>query len=419
MDERFTYQRARLPVLLRAYNRVIRSATRLGLGPRALSADYILGRTQSHTDLTDFGEGDVVEPLETLVDALESEADLSPFGRQSLQIMLVETLSRRLRIVDHIARHPAIRREVIERPIFVLGFPRTGTTLLFNLLAQDPVARPLVGWEAAEPLAPRRTRPGRRDARIKNYRRRLRGLNYVVPELRKVHEMTCEGPEECNMLLMRTLVTWYYVLISRVPRYERWLAAQPRLTHETAYRLHKDQLKLLQHQRRGGRWLLKGPAHLNALDAIAEVYPDACIVQTHRDPAKVHPSTCSLIALVRSILSDRIDPVTIGREALEQVQRTLTRLLKIRETFPAARIIDVRYADLIADPLATIGRIHDHFDLPLPDEMARRTQDWLETNPRHKHGVHRYALEAFGTDREEIDRLGAAYRERFDIPLER
>ena len=419
MEDQLTYQRSRLPVVLRAYNRVIRGAIHLGLGPRALSVGHILERAKGRTGLSDFGEGDVVEPLEVLVDALESEADLSPLGRQIMRMALIETLSTRLRIVDHIARNPTSRDEVIERPVFVLGLPRTGTTLLFNLLALDPTARPLVGWEAAEPLARRRTRPGRPDARIESYRRRLRTLNYMAPELRKVHEMTCEGPEECNMLLMRTLLTSYYGLIARIPSYECWLAGRSQSTQEIAYRFHRDQLRLLQNQRHGARWLLKSPAHLATIDAIAGVYPDACIVQTHRDPAKVHPSTCSLIMLVRSLLSDRIDPVQIGHEVLEEMQRRLSRLLEVREMLPPARIIDVQYADLVVDPLATVRRIYDHFDLTLPTEMARRTQHWLEQNPRHKHGIHRYAVEAFGTDREEIDRVSAAYRERFDIPLER
>jgi hypothetical protein len=419
MAGQLTFERSRLPAVLRAYNGVVRGAARFGLRPGPLSAEHILGRAQRRTGLSDFGGAEVREPLEVLVDSLESESNLTPLGRQSMQTVLIETLCKRLRIVDHVAHHPEVRREVIRRPLFVVGFPRTGTTLLYNLLAQDPAARPLLGWEAAEPLAPRRARPGRPDPRIGRFRRWLRGLDYVAPELRKVHETTSEGPDECNMLLMRTLVTWYYGLANRVPRYERWLASRPRSTLETTYRFHEDQLKLLQLQRRGEYWLLKGPVHLNALDAIAEVYPDACIVQSHRDPAKVYPSTCSLIALARSIFSDRIDPVTIGREALEEGRRGLARLMKVREELPAARVFDVRYADLIADPLATVQRVYDHFDLSVPTDMERRAHAWLRRNPRHKHGVHRYALEAFGTDRAEIDQLGAAYRERFDIPPER
>ncbi|HXV75064.1 MAG TPA: sulfotransferase [Candidatus Polarisedimenticolaceae bacterium] len=419
MSRRLTYERVRLPLLMRACNRVARGAARLGLAAAPMRAESILRRATKRSGLADFGDGDVGEPLAVLVDSLEHEAALTPLGHKSIEFALVETLAKRLRIVDHVARHPAVGRQTIERPVFVVGFPRSGTTLLFNLLAQDPAARPLLGWEASEPLPRRPPRPGRRDPRIRRHRRSLRRLDHIVPELRKVHELTAEGPEECNLLLMRSLVTWFYGLLTRVPSYERWLASRPRSTFNAAYRLHRAQLQALQHQRRGERWLLKSPLHLNTLDALVEVYPDACIVQTHRDPAKVHPSSCSLIALTRSIFSDRIDPVAIGREALDEGLRRVDRLLAMRETLSADRVYDVRYAELTDDPPRTLRAIYDHFGLSWPDGMERRVRGWLASSPRHKHGVHRYALEAFGTTAAEIDRLSSGYRERFGVPRER
>jgi hypothetical protein len=418
MSEPLTHERAGLPRLLRAYNHAVRGAARLGLRQRRLSADRILARARRRTGLSDFGEGDVVEPLEILVDSLERDAGLTPLGRRGVADTLVQSLSKRLRIVDYVARQGEIVEERIRRPMFVVGLPRTGTTMLLNLLAQDPAARPLLGWEAWAPIPFRRRRRSGPDPRIRRFALALGVLNYAAPSLREVHAIEVDGPDECAPLLVRTLVTGYYSLAHRVPRYEEWLFSRPRSAFEIVYRFHELQLKLLQHQRRGERWLLKSPAHLIALDALVAVYPDACIVHTHRDVAKVFPSTCSLTAVARRIASDRVDPVLLGREALTRARRMTERVMRVREALPERQVCDVRYADLVADPPGTLRRIYAHFDLPVPPDLETRTSRWLESNRQHKHGVHRYSLEAFGTDRAEIDRIAAEYMERFDVPRE-
>jgi hypothetical protein len=289
---------------------------------------------------------------------------------------------------------------------------------LYNLLARDPDARPLLGWESFQPVPPRRARPGRSDPRIRDYRRSLQFLNYVSPELHKVHPFSAEGPEECIALLMRTLVTWTFEMMARIPRYDAWLWSRERSVLETAYRFHRDQLRLIRTQGPGGHWLLKSPAHLNGLAALARVYPDAAIIQTHRDPVKVFPSTCSLYAVFRGIYSDRVEPEEIGRVTLDSGERALDRLLETRRSLPEARVADVLYADLVGDPVQTVERIYDRFGLACSERMKTRMQRWVEANPQHKHGAHRYTLEQFGLDRSEIKRISAPYRERFEIPAE-
>ena len=418
MAARLTHEDAGLPGLLRLVNSLAGGAAKLGLKSGPLSAERILRGVTLSTGLSDFGESDIVEPLGVLVDALEREARLTPIGHKGAQGILTQTLAKRLRIVDWLKQHPEVKREEIRRPIFVLGLPRTGTTLLFNLLAQDPAARPLLGWEAFQPLSPKKPRPGRRDPRIDEYARKLRGMDYISPYLRKLHPMTAEGPEECNLLLMRSLVTWFYGFQFRVPSYTNWLWSRPRSVHEMVYRLHRDQLEILQTQNRGGHWLLKSPSHLNALGAIAEVYPDACFVQTHRDLSKVLPSACSLFAVARRAASDEVEPVALGREALTDVEQTISGMLEARKTLPAERVLDVRYADFVRRPLDTVQRIYEQFDLTAPEELETRIDRWMKANPKDKSGAHHYSLEAFGTSRGELDERSAAYRERFDIPRE-
>jgi len=420
MTAPLTTDRSNLPGPLRLFNAAARGASKLGLRGRPLSAERILDTARRRTKLDDLGDGadDVLEALQVLAESFECDAALTPFGRVGIRDMLERQLVRRLQIVEQVRTRPEVSDETIRRPLFVIGLPRTGTTLLFNLLAQDPDARPLLGWESFQPVAPRRARAERSDPRIGEYRRALRLLNYVSPELQKVHSYSADGPEECIALLMRTLITWTFDMLARIPRYDAWLWSRERPVLEAAYRFHRDQLRLIQTQRAGGHWLLKSPAHLNGLAALARVYPDATIVQTHRDPIKVFPSTSSLYAVVRGIYSDRVEPREIGRDTLSAGRRTLDRLLEVRRSLPEARVADVRYADLVDDPVKTVERIYDRIGRACSEQMKTGMERWIEANPRHKHGAHRYDLEQFGLDRGEIERISAAYRERFEIPAE-
>lgn len=164
--------------------------------------------------------------------------------------------------------------------------------------------------------------------------------------------------------------------------------------------------------------MLKSPAHVNGMQALANVYPDACIIQTHRDPAKVLASTCSLVGLMRKIFSDELDPRATGTELLKTFSRDIERMLRVRDVLPAERVRDVRYADLLRDPCGMVRRIYEHFGLSVSAQMEAGMRRWLEAHRQHQHGVHRYSLEQFGIQREELDRTSAAYRAHFDIARE-
>jgi hypothetical protein len=408
-----TFSKPYRPLPVAALNAVGRAAPRI-----PLSADRLLAAARRRTGLTELDGDLAVEGLRVLVGALDREAGLTPFGRVLVGRILQADLERRLRVVDAVRRSPRIGGQVITRPLFILGLPRTGTTLLFNLLAQNPRARPLLGWEAVYPLPPRRGVGRREDPRLTRFRLLLRGLDYIAPDFKRAHEVSPEGPEECVPLLNRTLVSWGYAVFFRVPSYERWLDSLDRWAFVEAYRFHRAQLQLLQAQQGGGHWLLKSPAHLLALDALVEVYPDADIVVTHRDLARVAPSTCSFAAIERGITSDRVDPILVGEDVARLAGRAITQLFEARAHVPAERIADVRYHDLMKDPIGAVRGVHDHLGLALPSDTEARMAGYLKDNPINKHGAHRYTLEQFGLSHAQVEAVAREYHDTFAIPEE-
>jgi hypothetical protein len=326
--------------------------------------------------------------------------------------LLASAWRRRLAILEALRRDPATASTPIERPVFVLGFPRTGTSLLFHLLTLDPEARPLLGWEALDPLPPRR-RPGGADPRVGRWRRAARLAYRAAPGLRHVHPLTETGPEECLALLVRGFTTWAWLLFARLPSYDDWLWSRPPEAFEPTYRLHAAQLRLLQRQRAGGYWLLKSPAHLNALEALLRVYPDARVVCTHRDLAAVIPSSCSLFAVFRSIYSDRVDAHELGREALRTTERTVRRTIAVRDRLPPSSIVDVRYEDLVRDPAGTLRTVWEALGRTITPAMEEAAARDLERATERMRPDHRYSLEQFGLRRDEIETIAAPYHDAF------
>lgn len=409
---------ARSSWFIRSFNGAARGAARLGLRRRPLDADRILAEARRKTKLVDLGGEGVEDKLGILVRSLNREAGLHPFGRASAHDLLVRVLSNRLRIVGLLQREPEIRRVPIERPLFIIGFPRTGTSVLYSLLAQDPEARPLLFWESLRPIPPSRVRPGREDPRIRWGRLQSWVTRRLAPGIDAVHRTRAEEPEECMSLQLRTLVSWYYLLWGDLTEYWEWLLSRDQSTFVEAYRFYRQQLQILQWQRPAGSWLLKSPAHLLAMDALVEVFPDACIVQTHRDPHRALPSACSLTAILRGLMSEQVEPRELGRDALLRAEEIFERMLAAREQIAPERVIDVLYRDVVEDPIEVTRRIYEHFGRFLSDEAEARMRRWLAEHPRHRHGVHRYTLEEFGLEREQVERACADYVDRFGVPAE-
>jgi hypothetical protein len=413
-----TLQQARPTWLVRSFNAVASSAARVGLRPGPLDAERLLADARRKTKLVDLGTGEVEDKLRILVRSLVREAGLHPFGRATVRDLLVRVLSNRLRIVDMLQRQPEIARVPIERPVFIIGFPRTGTSLLYSLLAQDPEARPLLFWESLWPVPPSRARAGREDPRIRWARLQAWVTRHLIPGFDAVHYTRAEEPEECMSLQLRTLVSWSFLLWGDIAEYRQWLLTREKSTFVEAYRFYRQQLQLLQWQRPAGNWLLKSPAHLLAMDALVEVFPDASIVQTHRDPRRALPSACSLLALTRGLMSERVEPRELGHLILQRAEVLFERMLAARGQMAPEQVVDVQYRDVVENPIAVVRRIYAHFGRSLSHEAEARMARWLAEHPRHGHGVHRYTLAEFGLEQEEVKRACGDYIDRFEIPAE-
>lgn len=371
-----------------------------------------LDRARRRTGLSDTGIGPIDEQLARMAEDFNDHAGLSPFGHGVMDKLVTGLIQMRMRITHAHASRPDAQAQRIERPVFIIGGPRTGTTLLYRLMAANPAARPLMVWEAGHPPH----RPLTAWRRIAKVRIDHAVVNYLMPEMPSIHELRPTGPEEDIVLLLRTLTTWILPLIAAMPRYLDWLWHAPDERFVQAYQLHKQQLQLHQQRRGGGYWLLKGPAHLNCFGHLFDVYPDARIVQTQRDLRSVIPSACSLCLAARRLTADSVDPARIGAEAMDSARRSLDRAMTFREHIPAGQLIDVHFPDLMADPVAELRRVHEALGLPIDAAFDQTMRDELAANPRHRRGMHRYTAEQFGIAPAELDALADDHAARFGLP---
>ena len=403
----------RIPVHL--YNGVQRGLERLGRAAPHWRAEALLDAAREATGLFDFGDERFREGLLVLCDAYQEEAQLTPFGRMLAQGTLVGTLASRLSVEDAWQRNPELLGSAIRRPIFVLGLPRTGTTALHHLLAQDPANQVLEYWLAAAP-GPRPPRSAwARDPRYKSAVRELRMMYFLDPSLKAVHLMMADGPEECRHLLAQSLLDDTFDSNATVPSYTKWFARQD---VRPAYARHRDVLKLIQSSEAPRRWVLKYPAHLRNLPVLFETYPDACVVQTHRDPGRVLPSICSLVAGWRALYEGRVDEHSIGSWQLDMWSTIMRDAIPARDALNPDQFFDLPFAELVGDPVAAVRRVYAHFGFELSAEAERRMRDWHAENPQGKHGVHRYSAAQFGLSEDEMARRFAPYVERFEVARE-
>jgi len=382
-----------------------------------LRRETLLARASRATGLDDFGDEAFLDPLARLIDSLEGEARLNLLGRIIARNDLQRLLENRLRMTSVRKRNLAIADIAIERPLFVLGLPRTGTTILHQLLAEDPANRVVMTWETMHPWPPPQRRTFATDPRIAEVDRHYARVEQLVPGFQAMHPMGATLPQECVALTAHDFASLVFHSTYDVPSYQRWLdAADLRPVYES----HRRQLQYLQWHCSAERWVLKSPGHLWALDALLSVYPDACIVQTHRDPLKVVASLASLLTLLRHMASDHVDTNAIARGWTAMLAEGLERTMRVRDgaALPPERVFDVSFRDFMRGEVAMVQRIYDHFGMVFSADAEDRMRRFLAANPRDKHGTHRYSLGDAGLVEAAERRRFAAYVERFAVAEE-
>ena len=381
----------------------------------AAAEEEMLAAARAATGLDDFGAGAWRQHFRVLLRAYDEESRLSDAGRQMVQGEVGAALAARLSCEAAWKRDPAILRQPIRRPLFILGLPRSGTTALHWLLAQDPANQVLEYWLAGAP----RPRPPRASWEAEPaYQAAIEVLKWVYetdPGLKAIHLMEADGPEECRHLFVQSFLDHTFDSNATIPGYTKYFEAQDM---RPAYERHRDVLKLVGSTSPERRWVLKYPAHMRELHVLLDVYPDACVVQTHRNPARVLPSICSLVTGWRSLYEGSADARAIGRWQLEMYAQMIDHAMDVRERHDPRQFHDFSFAELVADPIAAIGRMYERFGCELSAEAERRMRAWLAANPQGKHGGHAYTLAEFGLDEGEIAERFARYTARFEVAPE-
>ncbi len=397
------YRRPHRPPLVRLYHRLAPA------GAARFTAGALIDGARRRSGLRQFDDEAFVAPLERLCAALEEEARLTPTGRLLTRARIESALINRLRLAACYAAHPEIADIAIEAPLFVTGLQRSGTTKLQRMLAADPDTRALSSWEALHP-APWPQRLPFEPRRLAAHAAEAT-LRYLAPDFFAVHPVEAGAPEEEVVLLDHSFASTVSEASYHVPSFARWLESYD---HTPAYAYLSRALRLLSWQRRQPkRWVLKTPHHLEHLPLVARVFPGARVVQTHRDPRVTVASFCSMVAHGRGIFSDAVDPHEVGRHWLRKIRRMLDRAMDARDGGEAPPVLDVRYDELLDDPMRAIARVYDFAERPLTGAARRAMHAWLSRNPQHQHGRHRYALADFGLDEARVAEATQRYVVRF------
>jgi hypothetical protein len=330
---------------------------------------------------------------------------------------IVRALVNRLEVHATLGRHPEILDERIDAPVLVVGTGRSGTSILHELLAQDPAHRVARTWELLHPCPPPERATYSTDARIAAADQEYTFWHLVAPEYRTMHENGGDVPNEDPLIDMLQFASDHLMGSYPVPSYGRWLA---RADFEPVFRAHRQFLQLLQWRCRGDRWVLKSPSYLGRLPAFFTEYPDAYVILTHRDPLKVLPSLVSLMCTLRWMHRDTVDVDAVVKTAVHGTAIAMDYVMQLRDngTIPDDHIIDVRFDQLVGDPGRTLQTVYERIGTTLTPETETRMRAYLAARPRERHGRHEYDFADTGLDLEATRARFANYQSRYGIPSE-
>lgn len=413
------YRHPYRPKLVRLANQVAGRLSTLPPFRFGLDEESLVAAAKKQSGLSNLGDPSFHEPLRILLRSIEKEAELHALGRIITRTRIVSTLVTRMRLEQQIAARPAIEKEKLTRPIVIVGLPRTGTTFLHRLLASDSDRiRALLSWEALMPVALEGESLPRR--RMVAAERSEAALRYLAPDFFAVHPIDALGPEEEILLLDLAFRSTVPEATMHVPSYASWLEAADQ---SPAYRYMARTLRALQSERRppadASRWVLKTPHHLEWLEELPKVLDDPLIVWTHREPREVVGSFCSMIAHGRGVFSDHVDPIEIGRFWLRKGKRMVERAMDARSSIGADNFIDIKYVDLIKDPMRAARQIQERAGLSWTEATETRLSQSMRREVKDRHGKHRYSLADFGLTNDDVDQAFSRYTAEHDMGVSR
>jgi hypothetical protein len=376
-----------------------------------IQSHEIISAAREATGIDDPIDDRTLENLDRYVQAVNKEARLSEQGEAGIRATLTGALVNRLRVERYAAEHPEVLGQPIERPMFLFGFPRTGTTLAVNLLNQDPARRGYERWEAEDPIPPAKPGQTRTDPRFVAMQARLEEEARLMPQIAAIHYEDADSVTECQLSMLHTFCTHMFEAVTEVPSWRAWFL---QTNYLPTFQYHRRLLQVMQAEMKG-RWLLKNPWHALFLKDLTTVYPDARLVMTHRDPVEVVGSYCSLVKTFRGLYSDDIDLANIAETTLDIFDRMARGALAHKQAHGADSIYDLQYGALMRDPIGEMKKVYRHFDEPWSDVAEEGMRGFLARNPKNRHGKHAYSLEEFGLDPASVRARFADYCGQFKV----
>jgi hypothetical protein len=380
---------------------------------QVLVAEQLIEQARRDTGLQRFDSDSFREGLDVLL------ADFNAGGAPEAAIertrgSIVQALANRLKVSDYLSQNPELLARPIKQPVFVFGIPRTGTTLLNNLLAADPARRSPLTWEIDDPVPPPSTDTLYTDPRAVARLEFERQMLAVRPEMGKYYRSSAIYPNECVYIMAHDFKTLMWESRCSRLQYRDWLL-QTDMT--SAYEYHKRFLQLLQ-ANAAGTWNLKMPSHALWLPTLLKVYPDARLIWTHRDPLSAVGSFCSIISLAQQSFTAGADPHFIGGNCSWQARQHADRIMDFRDEHGEDRVIDVHYAELMRRPIDTMRGLYAALGDEFTPEAESGMRAWLADNPQDKFGKHEYAFARYGLSEQSINASLARYLARYDVERE-
>ena len=383
-----------------------------------LSSEKVIAEAIARAGLDNFGDTFFMEPMERMLESLRTEANLSEGGTYGQYERTVALLVNRLRTEQAFSDHPEIAAEVINAPVVIVGLPRTGTTMLSRILSSDPRLYTLYWWEARNPAPfPPQDAEGEDDIdpRIPFAEEMIAQMLAAVPELASIHPFDAHAHDEEILLLEHSFMSTVPEASAWVPSYQHWLEQQPQ---HPAYADLKRMLQFLQWQKKrrgdpGQRWVLKTPHHLHFMPVLLDTFPDALILQTHRDPLETLPSMASLWQSLYLLASTEVDTTALGASLLDKWADSMQRCLDFRRANPELNVMDIAYRDSVRSPMAVVERIYGRMGLEFSNQTEQDIRDWLDENRREQREEHRYSMETFGLDRATLKSRFQHYRQHY------